>query len=218
VTHADVDQRAATLPSEEVELLARLRAGDERAFETLVDRYHGTMLAVARTYVRTGALAEEVVQDAWVGVLKGLDRFEGRSSLKTWILRILANTAMTRGAREARSVPFSSLAPEGEEAAVDPERFRGPDGGFPGHWKGYPGDWHSLPEEALLGRETLDVVIGAIERLPEAQQRVITLRDVVGWSGDEVCAALELSEGNQRVLLHRARSRVRAALESHLDD
>jgi RNA polymerase sigma-70 factor (ECF subfamily) len=218
VSHAEVDQRAATLPSEEVELLARLRAGDERAFETLVERYHGTMLAVARTYVRTGALAEEVVQDAWIGVLKGLDRFEGRSSLKTWILRILANTAMTRGTREARSVPFSSLAPEGEEAAVDPERFRGPDSGFPGHWNGYPGDWHSLPEEALLGRETLDVVIGAIEQLPEAQQRVITLRDVVGWSGDEVCAALELSEGNQRVLLHRARSRVRAALESHFDD
>jgi RNA polymerase sigma-70 factor, ECF subfamily len=212
-----VTQATPTPAAHEVELLARLRAGDERAFEALIDRYHSTMLAVARSYVRTRAIAEEVVQDAWVGVLKGLDRFEGRSSLKTWILRIVVNTAMTRGVREARSVPFSSLAAEGEEVAVDPDRFRGPDDAFPGHWNGYPGDWRSLPEETLLGRETLEVVKRTIEGLPVAQQRVITLRDIMGLSGDEACAALELSPGNQRVLLHRARSRVRAELERHFD-
>jgi RNA polymerase sigma-70 factor (ECF subfamily) len=211
VTHADVGERT------EAELLARLRAGDERAFETLVKAYHGTMLAVARTYVKTHASAEEVVQEAWLGVLKGLDRFEGRSSLKTWILRIVVNIARTRGVRDARSVPFSSLAPEGEEAAVSPDRFRGADEGFPGHWARYPGDWHSLPEEVLLGRETLHAVLRCIEELPAAQQTVIRMRDVKGWSASEVCAALELTDGNQRVLLHRARSRVRAALERHLD-
>ena len=218
--HVEVQQRPAGATSDEAELLTRLRAGDELAFETLVERYHGTMLTVARTYVKTRALAEEVVQDAWIGVLKGLDRFEGRSSLKTWIMRILVNTALTRGSREARSMPFSSLAPEGEEeeAAVDPERFRGPDDAFPGHWKAYPGDWQALPEERLLGSETLEVARRAIAELPEAQRAVIALRDVVGCTAEEACAALELSEGNQRVLLHRARSRVRAALERHFDD
>jgi RNA polymerase sigma-70 factor (ECF subfamily) len=217
VTHAQTEQSSAIPATDEAELLARLRAGDERAFESLVERYYSTMLAVARTYVRTRASAEEVVQDAWVGVLGGLDRFESRSSLKTWIMRIVANTAMTRGRREARSVPFSSLAPEGEEAAVEPERFRGGDDGFPGHWRAYPGDWQALPEEALLGREALKVVMGAIEELPTAQRTVITLRDIQGCSSEEVCDALDVSEGNQRVLLHRARSRVRAALEGHLD-
>ena len=219
MAHADVENPVAPGPSEEeARLIARLRAGDERAFETLVETYHGTMLGVARSYVKTRAVAEEVVQDAWLGVLKGLERFEGRSSLKTWILRILVNTAMTRGGREARSIPFSSLAPEGEEAAVEPERFRGADGAFPGHWAGYPQDWSTLPEEALAGRETLAVIRGAIEELPPAQRHVITLRDIQGWSSEEVCDALEVSEGNQRVLLHRARSRVRAALERQLAD
>jgi RNA polymerase sigma-70 factor (ECF subfamily) len=217
VTHAQVEQPTAATSDEE-EFLARLRTLDERAFETLVDRYHGTMLGLARTYVKTRAVAEEVVQDSWVGVLKGLDRFEGRSALKTWIMRIVVNTAKTRGVREARSVAFSSLAPAGEEeAAVDPERFRGPEGAFPGHWNRYPSDWSSLPEDVLLGRETLDVVKGAIEELPSAQQTVITLCDIEGWSAAEVRAALELSAGNQRVLLHRARSRVRGALERHFD-
>jgi RNA polymerase sigma-70 factor (ECF subfamily) len=218
VGDVDVDQRAPKAAQEEAELLARLRAGDERAFEGLVESYHGTMLSVARTYVKTRATAEEVVQEAWVGVLNGLDRFEGRSSLRTWILRILVNTAMTRGAREARSVPFSSLAPEGEEPAVDPERFREPDGAFPGHWKAYPGDWSSVPEERLLGRETIEVAREAIAELPEPQQLVITLRDIVGCSAEEACETLDVSEVNQRVLLHRARSRVRKALERHFDD
>ena len=212
------DERIAAAASEEAELLARLRAGDERAFESLVDSYHGTMIAVARTYVKSHEVAEEVVQEAWLGVLQSLDRFEGRSSLKTWIMRILVNTAMTRGGREARSVPFSSVAPAGlEEPAVEPERFRSPGEAFAGHWSRYPGDWSSLPEEGLLGRETLEVIKQAIEQLPASQQRVITMRDVAGYSADEVSDALELSPGNQRVLLHRARSRVRAALERHLD-
>ena len=202
----------------EAELLARLREGDERAFESLVETYHGTMIAVARTYVKTHEVAEEVAQEAWLGVLNGLDGFEGRSSLKTWIMRILVNTAMTRGQREARSVPFSSLAPaDEEEPSVEPERFRPPGQAFAGHWNGYPGDWSSLPEERLLGRETLDIVKRAIEELPASQRRVITMRDIAGYSAEEVRNALDLSAGNQRVLLHRARSRVRAALERHLD-
>ena len=204
--------------ADEAELVARLRAGDERAFAGIVERYHATMIAVAHTYVRTRASAEEVVQDAWLGVLTGLDRFEGRSSLKTWIMRILVKTALTRGAREARSVPFSSLAGEGGEPTVSPERFRGANDAFPGHWTRYPRDWQSVPEDVLLGHETLDQALEAIDGLPEAQRLVITLRDVYDWTADEVCNALDVSNGNQRVLLHRARSRVRTALERHFDD
>ena len=208
----------ALTASDEAELLARLRAGDERAFEALVDRHYATMLAVARGYVKTRATAEEVVQEAWLGVLNGLDRFEGRSSLRTWIMRIVVNIAITRGEREARSVPFSGFAPEeGGEPAVDADRFRDHGDGFPGHWRAYPSDWASLPDHALLGRETLDVVMSAIEELPDAQRVVITMRDVAGCSPEEVCGALDVSDGNQRVLLHRARSHVRGALERHLD-
>jgi RNA polymerase sigma-70 factor, ECF subfamily len=214
VPEAGLQDLAAT---EEAALLARLRAGEERAFEVLVERHYATMLAVARHHVSSRAVAEEVVQEAWLGVLKGLDRFEGRSSLRTWILRILVNTAKTRGVREARTVPFASLAPHGDEAAVEPERFRGPDDPFPGHWRAYPGNWHRLPEEALTERETLDVVLAAIHALPPPQRIVITMRDIQGCDAEEVCEALDVSEGNQRVLLHRARSKVRRALERHLD-
>jgi RNA polymerase sigma-70 factor (ECF subfamily) len=218
VVKVQEDQRSTAGAPQEAELLARLRAGDERAFESLVDAYHGTMIAVARNYVKTRDVAEEVVQEAWLGVLNGLDRFEGRSSLKTWILRIVANTAMGRGGREARTVPFSSLAPADEiEPAVEPERFRPPGDAFAGHWNGYPGDWSKLPETDLLGRETIDVVKRAIEELPASQQPVITMRDIAGCSSEEVCELLDVSPGNQRVLLHRARSHVRAALEKHLD-
>ena len=217
MTHARTQPSIDTRAADEAELLARLRDGDERAFEMLVDRHYGTMLAVARGYVKSRAVAEEVVQEAWLGVLKGLDRFEGRSSLRTWIIRIVANIAQTRGAREARSVPLSSLAPEGEEAPVDPDRFRGRDDAFPGHWRAYPSDWRALPEHALLGRETLELVMAAVSELPPAQRQVIVLRDISGLSSEEVCEALDISGGNQRVLLHRARSRVRAALEAHVD-
>jgi RNA polymerase sigma-70 factor (ECF subfamily) len=197
---------------DEAQLIARLRAGDERAFETLVMRHHAGMLSVALMHVRTRSVAEEVVQEAWVGVLRGLDRFEGRSSLQTWILRIVANTAKTRGAREARSVPYSSL---GDEPAVDPERFQGAGEPYPRHWRAFPADWGALPEQALMGRETLQVVKDAIAELPPAQRAVITMRDLQGLTPDEVGEVLEITDGNQRVLLHRARSKVRAALERH---
>ena len=212
------DPTAASIAREEIDLVARLRAGDERAFESLVESHYGTMIGLARTYVKTREVAEEVVQETWLRVMNSLERFEARSSLKTWILRILVNTAITRGGREARSLPFSSLAAADEEApAVEPERFQPAGGRFPGGWQRFPADWRSLPEEELLGRETLDVVKRAVEELPASQRTVITMRDMAGYSADEVCDTLELSAGNQRVLLHRARSQVRSALEKHLD-
>jgi RNA polymerase sigma-70 factor (ECF subfamily) len=198
----------------ESELLVRLRAGDEQAFEHLVSRHYATMLAVARTYVKDRSVAEEVVQEAWLGVIRGLDRFEGRSSLKTWILSILVNQAKTRGTRESRSVPFAALA---DEPAVSPDRFRGPGDAYPGGWRAFPADWTASAADAVQDRETLRVAMRAIAELPPAQQTVIRMRDVEGYSSDEVCAALDVSEASQRVLLHRARSRVRAALETHLD-
>jgi RNA polymerase sigma-70 factor, ECF subfamily len=202
----------------EGDVLVRLHAGDERAFEALVVTHHHAMVALALTYVRTYAVAEEVVQETWVRVLDSIDRFAGRSSLKTWILRILVHTAITRGGREARTVPFSSLERADTQASsVDPARFRPAGDAFAGHWQTFPVDWDSLPERRLLGRETIDVVKRAIEELPTAQRRVITMRDIAGFSADEVCDELDLSAANQRVLLHRARSRVRAALELHLD-
>jgi RNA polymerase sigma-70 factor (ECF subfamily) len=202
---------------DEAELLRRLRAGDEQAFEALVARHYATMLAVARTYVRDRAVAEEVVQEAWLGVIQGLDRFQGRSSLKTWILSILVNQAKTRGTREARSLPFAALAQQPDAPAVEPERFRGPDDQYPGGWRTFPANWGASADAAVQNRETLRVVMRAIADLPSAQQTVIRMRDVEGYSSEEVCATLEVSEANQRVLLHRARSRVRAALERHLD-
>ena len=202
----------------EADLLARLRAGDERAFETLVMRHHRTMLAVARQYVSTRAVAEEVVQEAWLGVIKGIDRFEGRSSLSTWILRILVNIAKTRGVRESRSVPYAALAGPDDEVSVEADRFRGPGDQYPGGWWAFPDDWSKLPEQALLQRETLKVVTDAIEELPPLQRSVIAMRDIQGCGPEDVCSVLEISDGNQRVLLHRARSRVRAALEMHLGE
>jgi RNA polymerase sigma-70 factor (ECF subfamily) len=206
-----------TLVDADAELLARLRAGEEAAFMELVDRYGPLMLRIALSHVRSRAVAEEVVQEAWLGVLQGLDRFEGRSSLKTWIMRIVANRARTRGEREQRSVPMSSLAgDDADEPSVDPDRFLPPDHPmYPGGWSVPPHAWARLPEEKLLATETLDHVRGAIAQLPPRQQEVIVLRDVEGWEPEEVCQALDLTEGNQRVLLHRARSKVRAELERY---
>jgi RNA polymerase sigma-70 factor (ECF subfamily) len=201
----------------EADLLSRLRAGDERAFEMLVQRHHRTMLAVARQYVSTRAIAEEVVQEAWLGVLKGLDRFEGRSSLSTWILRILVNIAKTRGVRESRTVPYAALAGPDDEVSVEPERFRGPNDPYTGGWWAFPEDWRKRPEQALLQRETLRLVTEAIDALPPLQRSVIAMRDIQGLDPEDVCSVLEISAGNQRVLLHRARSRVRAALEKYFD-
>ena len=215
MTPAHIHQRDAT--QDEAELLARLRAGDEQAFAELVDRSHPTMLAVAQAHVRSRAVAEEVVQEAWMGVIRGVGGFDGRSSLKTWMLRIVVNTAKTRGVKTARSVPLASLAAEGEgEPAVDADRFRGPGDQYPGGWKVFPANWHQLPDDTLQQHEALDLIVATIAALPPAQRSVIRMRDVEGCSAGEVCEALELSEGNQRVLLHRARSRVRAALEQHL--
>jgi RNA polymerase sigma-70 factor (ECF subfamily) len=178
------------------------------------------MLRVAQHYVRTPSVAEEVVQDTWCAVLTGIDHFEGRSRFKTWLFRILVNRAMRRGQREARCLPFSALAPEGDadERAVPSDRFLGPDHPrYPGGWASPPNDWRVLPAERLLAKETLGRIRDAIGLLPERQRDVLVLRDVEGWEPDEVCDAMGLSEGNQRVLLHRARSRVRAVLEDHLD-
>jgi len=203
---------------EEQELIARLRDGDENAFTALVDAHGSLMLRVALGHVRTRAVAEEVVQEAWLGVLAGLDRFQGRSSLKTWILRIVINCAKTRGEREARSTPFSCLIEDDAEPSVDAGRFLPSDHAqWPGHWASPPQSWAPVPEEHLLSRETLELVARAIRDLPARQQEVIVLRDVEGWDGPEVSTALGISEGNQRVLLHRARSKVRAALEQHLE-
>jgi RNA polymerase sigma-70 factor (ECF subfamily) len=215
VTEAHTAGRVAA--ADDSALVARLRDGDERAFEEVVKSFYPSMIAVARGYARTRAVADEVVQEAWVGVLKGLDRFEGRSSLRTWVLQIVANIARTRAIRETRSIPFSSFESDGAEPAVDPERFRGPDDPFPGHWRSYPTDWRTLPEERLVANETLEIVKRAIEELPENQRLVITLRDMTGCSAVEVCDTLGLSPENQRVLLHRARARVRASLERHFD-
>jgi RNA polymerase sigma-70 factor (ECF subfamily) len=201
---------------EDALLVARLRDGDERAFEEAVESFYPAMVAVARGYVRTSSVAEEVVQEAWLGVLKGLDRFEGRSKLRTWLLQIVANIARDRAVREARSVPFSAFEPKGDEPAVEAERFYRADEPFPGGWRSFPANWRTLPEPQLLARETLQLVNDAIGELPPAQRTVITLRDVSGFGAEEVCAALGISEGNQRLLLHRARARVRARLEGHL--
>jgi RNA polymerase sigma-70 factor (ECF subfamily) len=205
------------ITTDERELIARLREGDERAFESVVEAYYPSMIAIARSYVRTRAVAEEVVQEAWLGVLKGLDRFQSRSSLRTWVLQIVSNIARTRAVREARSQPFSSFTMEDGEPAVEAERFRGPDDPFPGHWRSYPTDWRTLPEQRLLSSETLEVAREAIEKLPENQRLVITLRDVTGCTAEEVCETLGVSAANERVLLHRARAKVRARLETHLD-
>ncbi|TML91912.1 MAG: sigma-70 family RNA polymerase sigma factor [Actinobacteria bacterium] len=214
-----LDRRPDELADEQ--LVAALRDGDEGAFIALVGRYGPLMLRVASTYVRTPAVAEEVVQETWLAVLEGIGRFEGRSSLKTWLFRILANRAKTRGEREARCLPFSCVAARGEDddgPAVEPDRFLGADHPrWPSHWAAAPGDWATVPDVRLLSQETLAHVRDAIAGLPERQQEVIVLRDVEGWSAEEVCNALGVSEVNQRVLLHRARSKVRAALERYLD-
>ena len=203
-------------PRDDSLLVAALRARDESAFMALVDTYGPPLRRFVMGFVRTPATADDVVQDTWIAVLRGIDRFEGRSSFKTWLYRIAANTAKTRAVREGRSIPFSSLASEDGEPSVDPDRFLGADHPrWPGHWAVEPTDW---PETRLLSAETRGVIQDAIEALPDTQRLVITLRDIEGFPSDEVAELLDVSEGNQRVLLHRARSRVRAALERYLEE
>jgi RNA polymerase sigma-70 factor, ECF subfamily len=196
-------------------LVMRLQAGDESAFRDLVTRHDSAMRRLARSYVQTAAAADEVVQETWLAVIRGLAKFERRSSLKTWIFRILVNRAQTRGARERRQVPFSALAPEDQEPAVDPERFLPPGHPVAGYWSTIPNRFFELPEDRLLAAEATGLIAQAIAGLPDRQRRVIELRDVEGWESEEVCEGLGLSPENQRVLLHRARSTVRAILEEY---
>jgi RNA polymerase sigma-70 factor, ECF subfamily len=211
----------SVVSAEDVHSVEALRSGNEAAFVSLIDRYHASMLRLAMIFVPSPAVAEEVVQEAWIGVLQGLSRFEGRSSLKTWIFRILTNCAKTRAQREGRSVPFSSLPEfntDPSEPAVDPERFLGPDQQWPGHWVSFPQSWDEIPEERVLSQETRTCIQEAIDALPPSQREVITLRDIEGCSPDEICNLLGVSDANQRVLLHRARSRVRRALEKYFEE
>lgn len=205
---------------QDAELVAALRGGDEAAFAALVEELTPPLTRLALAHVPSRAVADEVVQDTWLGVIRGIDRFEGRSSLRTWIFQILLNNARSRGKRERRTLPFSSLLrrdPEGrDEPAVDADRFQGRRGEYPGHWARPPAEWSS-PEERLAGAEAREALLNAISKLPERQREVLTLRDVQGYSAAETCNALGLSETNQRVLLHRARSKVRAGLERHFE-
>jgi RNA polymerase sigma-70 factor (ECF subfamily) len=199
-------------------LIQRLKARDEAAFTELIHRYHGYLLPLADFFVSNPAVAEEVVQDAWLAVLNGIDRFEERSSFRTWISRIVMNIARTRGVRESRMVPFSEFADDEihqPDTAVDPARFRDAADDYPDHWSVAPRTWNADPEKQLLNAETREVLELAIESLPEVQRLVLTMRDVQGLTTDEVCNVLDISETNQRVLLHRARSKMRGILENH---
>lgn len=194
------------------ELVRRLIDGDEKAFSNLVDQYHGRLLRVCRAFVKSEAVAEEVVQETWLAVLNGIKSFQGRSSLKTWIFTILTNRAKTKGVKEARSIPFSNVA--GDEAAVEPERFK-----KNGRWAEPPQQWSKdAPDALLLRKEALQQLEDAIAKLPENQRVVVTLRDIQGWTAEDACNLLEITESNQRVLLHRGRSRIRQALETYLVD
>jgi RNA polymerase sigma-70 factor (ECF subfamily) len=204
-------------PDPDTDLLERLRAGDERAFAELVDRWSPAMLSIARAFVSTRQAAEDAVQDAWLGVVRGLPRFEGRSSLRTWAFTILVNQARTRGAREARSVPLSALARDDDGPTVDPDRFRGPDDTWPGGWTpaGVPHQWEGHPEGRVLAGESLRLLGAALTELPPRQRVVVVLRDVQGMTSEEACESLGISPANQRVLLHRGRAALRAALEGY---
>ena len=205
------------LPEPESRLVAALRAGDEQAFATLVRRYHASLRRVARAYVSTDAVAEEVVQETWLAVVGAIDRFEQRATLKTWLFHILTNKAKTRGVRERRTVPFASLAGADDESAVSPDRFQREGDAWPGHWATPPRPWED-PDRRLQSLEARERLRDAIAALPAAQQAVLTLRDVEGLEAEEVCALLDLSAGNQRVILHRARAKVRDALEQWFEE
>ena len=197
--------------------LTALRAGDERTFRDLFARSYPMMKRVARAYVASDAVAEEIVQETWMAIVTGIDRFEGRSALGTWIFSILTNQAKTHSAREKRALPFSSIArADAEEPAVDPDRFQKDDDAWPGHWATPPRPWQK-PERRLLSLEARDHLKAALAQLPDRQRLIVGLRDIEGHSAEEVCELLGLSQENQRVLLHRGRSRLRAVLEEYLD-
>jgi RNA polymerase sigma-70 factor, ECF subfamily len=211
-----VDSATKTL---DAALVDRLRAGDESAFAWLVDRYSAPLMRLARAFVPSSAFAEDVVQETWLAVITGIARFEARSSLKTWLFTILVNRAKSRASREGRTIPFSALEYGAREPAVEPSRFLPPDHPqWPHHWGVPPQPWSLGPEGAALDRETITVLRQGLDRLSPAQRIVVVLRDVQGWPAAEVCTLLEISEANQRVLLHRGRSRLRAILESYFAD
>lgn len=206
---------AQPLPAD-AELIARLRGGDESAYALLLDAWSGKLLRVARSFVSTTESAHELVQDTWLAVLRGIGDFEGRSSLKTWVFRILVNAAKRRSSQERRTIPWSSaVRAEDFGPTVDPSCFRGPTDPYPGDWWAYPAAWPT-PEQEAMATEIRNEVASALTELPERQQVVLTLRDVEGCTSDEVCELLEISAANQRVLLHRARAAVRRRLEDYL--
>lgn len=197
-------------------IVAALRAGDQNAFRDVVAKLNPGLVRLASTYVST-ELADEVVQDTWVAVVRSIDSFQERSSLTTWIYRIMLNKVRTLARREAKIIPFAAMGhtSEGSHPAIEPERLIHPESG-PGHWAQTPQRWENLPAERLESTETLDMIEAAISRLPPAQREVIQLRDILGWSAEEACNTLGISSVNQRVLLHRARAAVRAMLEEYL--
>ncbi len=209
------DSPMAAQPVDESSIVQRLRNGDSAAFRELVTKYQPSLLRLANTFVPSLAAAEEVVQETWIAVIRGIDKFEQRSTLKTWMTRILVNIARTKGVKERRTVPMGSLVGDtSDRAAVDPDRFVGPPGR--GGWADPPARWSDLPEEVVLSSATIAKVVDTVGKLPDQQKWVVMLRDVEDWSSGEVCDALGLTEGNQRVLLHRGRSAVRNMLEGQL--
>jgi RNA polymerase sigma-70 factor (ECF subfamily) len=207
-----------TTASDDTALIAGLRAGDEAVYAQLVDLHTPSMLRVARGYVRTSALAEEVVQETWIALLKGITKFEGRSSLRTWLFSILVNIAKTRALRERRDADVEVMAFTG--GTVDPARFRDEDDAWPGHWRqdAVPQPFPVTPEGSVLGDELLAVARAELAKLPERQRVVVTLRDMLGFDSAEVRELLDISVANQRVLLHRGRAAVRQVLEDYLKD
>jgi RNA polymerase sigma-70 factor, ECF subfamily len=203
----------AALPADAV-VVARLRARDEAMFAALIDAWSPGMLRAARAYVADDHTAQDVVQEAWLGVLRGIDAFQERSALRTWVYRILVNRAKTRGVRDARTVPGLGAEDEDPGPTVDPARFRGAGDPYPGHWRSSPPAWPT-PEDGAVAAETRRQLAAALAGLPARQRVVVTLRDVAGHSSDEVCELLAISAANQRVLLHRGRAALRAALEQH---
>lgn len=217
----DASSRTAGQPNwtDDDVLVPALLSGDDAAFAWLLDTYSAPLRRLARQHVATDAHADEVVQETWLAVITGLPRFERRSSLRTWLYRVLLNVARSKGVREHRSLPFSSVGDPGaaDEPILAPDRFRGAGDEWPGWWAIEPESWAPRPELQVGRNETLGVVAAALETLPPNQREVITLRDVLGWSAAEVCQALDVTDVHQRVLLHRARARVRAAVEAHLE-
>lgn len=205
-----------TTAGDETALIAGLRARDEAVYPALVDRHTPSMLRVARGYVRSHAVAEEVVQEAWLAMLKGIANFEGRSSLRTWLFSILINIAKSRALREQRNADAEVMAFTG--GSVDPARFRSADDEWPGHWRedAVPTPFPDTPEGSVLGNELMDVARGELDKLPERQRMVVMMRDMLGFDSAEVRELLDITVANQRVLLHRGRSAVRQVLEDYL--